>query len=61
VPRGPKGEKRPADVKARALMIAKIWAGRHERPGCRHGSEKKLRNRPPPLEGSPTNLDRAYA
>jgi hypothetical protein len=27
VPRGPKGEKRPADVNARAVMIAKIATG----------------------------------
>jgi len=27
MPRGPKGEKRPADVNARAVMIAKIATG----------------------------------
>jgi hypothetical protein len=27
MPRGPKGEKRPADVNARAIMIAKIATG----------------------------------
>jgi hypothetical protein len=27
VPRGPKGEKRPADVNARAVLIAKIATG----------------------------------
>jgi hypothetical protein len=27
VPRGPKGERRPADVTARAVMVAKIATG----------------------------------
>jgi hypothetical protein len=30
MPRGPKGEKRPADVNARALMFAKIATGEIE-------------------------------
>lgn len=30
MPRGPKGEKRPADVNARAVMIAKIATGEIE-------------------------------
>jgi len=30
MPRGPKGEKRPADVNARAVMIAKIATGELE-------------------------------
>jgi hypothetical protein len=30
MPRGPKGEKRPADVNARAVMIAKIAMGEIE-------------------------------
>jgi hypothetical protein len=30
MPRGPKGERRPADVKARAVMIAKIATGEIE-------------------------------
>jgi hypothetical protein len=30
MPRGPKGEKRPADVNARAVMIAKIGTGEIE-------------------------------
>jgi hypothetical protein len=30
MPRGPKGEKRPADVDARAVMIAKIATGEIE-------------------------------
>jgi hypothetical protein len=30
MPRGPKGEKRPADVNARAIMIAKIATGEIE-------------------------------
>lgn len=30
MPRGPKGEKRPADVSARAVMIAKIAIGEIE-------------------------------
>jgi len=30
MPRGPKGEKRPADVNARAFMIAKIATGEIE-------------------------------
>jgi hypothetical protein len=30
MPRGPKGEKRPADVNARAVMIAKIATGKIE-------------------------------
>jgi len=30
VPRGPKGERRPADVNARAVMIAKISTGEIE-------------------------------
>ncbi len=30
MPRGPKGEKRPADVNARAVMIAKIATGEME-------------------------------
>jgi hypothetical protein len=30
MPRGPKGEKRPADVNARAVMIAKITTGEIE-------------------------------
>jgi hypothetical protein len=30
MPRGPKGEKRPADVNARAVMIAKIATGEVE-------------------------------
>lgn len=35
MPRGPKGEKRPADVNARAVMIAKIATGevKDETPG----------------------------
>jgi hypothetical protein len=28
MPRGPKGKKRPADVDARAVMIARIAAGK---------------------------------
>jgi hypothetical protein len=28
VPRGPKGERRPADVNARAVMVAKIATGK---------------------------------
>jgi hypothetical protein len=32
MPRGPKGEKRPADVNARAVMIAKIATGEIEDP-----------------------------
>jgi len=30
MPRGPKGEKRPADINARAVMIAKIATGEIE-------------------------------
>jgi hypothetical protein len=30
MPRGPKGERRPADVNARAVMIGKIAAGKIE-------------------------------
>jgi hypothetical protein len=30
MPRGPKGERRPADVNARAVMIAKIATGQIE-------------------------------
>ena len=30
MPRGPKGERRPADVNARAVMIAKIATGEIE-------------------------------
>jgi hypothetical protein len=30
MPRGPKGEKRPADVNARAVMIARIATGEVE-------------------------------
>ena len=30
MPRGPKGEKRPADVNARAVMVAKIATGEIE-------------------------------
>jgi hypothetical protein len=30
MPRGPKGEKRPADVNARAVMIGKIATGEME-------------------------------
>jgi hypothetical protein len=30
MPRGPKGEKRPADVNARAVMIARIATGEEE-------------------------------
>ena len=33
MPTGPKGEKRPADVKARAVMIAKIATGEIEEKG----------------------------
>jgi hypothetical protein len=33
MPRGPKGERRPADVNARAVMIAKIATGEIEDKG----------------------------
>ena len=32
MPRGPKGEKRPADVNARAVMIARIATGEETDP-----------------------------
>ena len=39
MPRGPKGEKRPADINARAVMIAKIATGEIEE------SEEKVQGR----------------
>ena len=54
MPRGPKGEKRPADTNQRAVMIGRIATGeiedavpsaeiRRQKPGCRrfraHGRE----------------------
>jgi hypothetical protein len=41
MPRGPKGEKRPADVNARAIMIAKIATGEIEDAGLTPESEGK--------------------
>jgi hypothetical protein len=41
MPRGPKGERRPADVNARAVMIAKIATGEIEDPVPTPESEGK--------------------
>ena len=41
MPRGPKGEKRPADVNARAVMIAKIATGEIEDVAVTPESEGK--------------------
>ncbi len=35
--KGPKGEHRPADVNARAVMIAKIATGERDEAGTDHG------------------------
>ena len=53
MPRGPKGEKRPADTNSCAVMVAKIATGEIEDPAPIRYTERRIEGR----EGSCRGVD----
>lgn len=61
VPKGPRGEKRPADAVARAIMVAKIATGEVEETGLSTGVEARQGMGRKLVDSTPAQDRPAYA